>query len=204
MTLCSVFGCASNNDRKRKNVNNDNSLHFYTFPKRNKSPLRHRKWENFCKRKNFKPSAGSVICSKHFLPLDFNQLDVLKRQLMPESKFIIRLNPNAVPSIQISTNNSKISTNPRQESLHILKKRQTEIIDDMINTSTPKKKMTKKSSCFEEIDDISAIKEPEVNNKIKKTSETGIQCELGNENLITVMNSEKKNLSFEIESESED
>jgi len=111
---------------------------------------------------------------------------------MPESKFIIRLNPNAVPSIQISTNNSKISTNPRQESLHILKKRQTEIIDDVINTSTPKKKMTTKSSCFEEIDDISAIEEPEVNNKIKKPSEIGIQCELGNENLITVKNSEKK------------
>lgn len=81
MTLCSVFGCASNNDRKRKKVDNDNNLHFYTFPKCDKSPLRHRKWEHFCKRKNFKPSAGSVICSKHFLPIDFNQSDVLKNNL---------------------------------------------------------------------------------------------------------------------------
>ena len=90
---------------------------------------------------------------------------------MPESKCIVRLNPDAVPSIQIHKSNSKISVNPRQESLHILKKRQTEIIDDIIKTSTPKKKMISKSSCFEEIDDVSAIEEPDVNNKIKKTSE---------------------------------
>ncbi|CAI6351300.1 unnamed protein product [Macrosiphum euphorbiae] len=205
MTLCSVFGCASNNDRKRKTVDNDNNLHFYTFPKRDKSPLRHRKWEHFCKRKNFKPSAGSVICSKHFIPLDFNQSDVLKKQLMPESKCIVRLNPDAVPSIQTGISNSKKSVNPRQESLHIMKKRQIEIIDDLIKTSTPKKKMVTKSSFFEEIDDVSTIEEPDVNNKIQKTSEIGIQCELGNENLIRIINYEKKNdLSFEIESESED
>jgi len=65
--------------------------------------------------------------------------------------------------------------------------------------------ITKSSSCFEEIDDVSAIEEPNVNNKIQKTSEIGIQCELGNENLIRIINYEKKNdLSFEIESESED
>ena len=34
----------------------------------------------------FKPNAGSVISTKNFLPLHFNQSDVLKRHRMPESK----------------------------------------------------------------------------------------------------------------------
>jgi len=114
---------------------------------------------------------------------------------MPESNCIVRLNPDAVPSIQIGISNSKISINPRQESLHIMKKRQKETINDVIKTSTSKKKMiTKSSSCFEEIDDVSAIEEPDVNNKIQKTSEIEIQCELGNENWIRIINYEKKKL----------
>ncbi|CAI6376012.1 unnamed protein product [Macrosiphum euphorbiae] len=111
---------------------------------------------------------------------------------MPESKCIVRLNPDAVPSIQTGISNSKKSVNPRKESLHIMKKRQIEIIDDLIKTSTPKKKMVTKSSFFEEIDDVSTIEEPDVNNKIQKTSEIGIHCELGNENLIRIINYEKK------------
>lgn len=65
--------------------------------------------------------------------------------------------------------------------------------------------MITKSSCFEEISDISIIEELGVINTTKKTSEIDIQCELGNENLIRINNNYKKksDLSFEIESENE-
>lgn len=70
MPMCSVYGCSESDKSSQQ-------FHFYRFPNRKKSPNRYKKWVDFCKRKNFKPSENSRLCSKHFKPEDFNQSDIL-------------------------------------------------------------------------------------------------------------------------------
>lgn len=56
-------------------------------------------WKARSFRDNFQPTSSSRVCSKHFLPSDFNQSDILKYRLLGDSvKKIIRLNPGTVPT----------------------------------------------------------------------------------------------------------
>lgn len=104
MVLCSVFGCNSNNDKKRATCSNSENIHFYNFPKRNKSPLRFKQWSVFCKRKDFVSSSGSRICSKHFQEDDFTESSKLQKQLLPNEKIKLYLNSDSIPTIYLIGN----------------------------------------------------------------------------------------------------
>ncbi|KAE9524465.1 hypothetical protein AGLY_015186 [Aphis glycines] len=95
MVLCSVFGCNSNNDKKRATCSQSGYIHFYSFPKRNKSPLRFKQWFN-----DFIPGSGSRICSKHFQEKDFtSESSKLQKQLLPNEKIRLYLNSDSIPTI---------------------------------------------------------------------------------------------------------
>jgi len=89
--LYSVFGCTCYSHKE--------TIHFYRFPKHEKSPQRYKVWVNFCKRKNFIPGKNNSICSSHFKSDDLNESDILRKQLMPDTKVVIRLNSNVFPTI---------------------------------------------------------------------------------------------------------
>lgn len=88
---CSAFGCTCYSHKE--------IIHFYKFPKREKSLQSYKVWVNFCKRKNFIPGKNNIICSSYFKSGDFNESDVLRKQLMPDTKVVIRLKSNFFPTI---------------------------------------------------------------------------------------------------------
>jgi len=99
-----------------------------------KSPNRHKKWIDFCKRKNFKPSKNSRLCSKHFKLEDFNQSDVLREKLMPDTKVRINLNSGVIPTIRFET----INLLPSKRDLRV-KRRYYIQTASLIPSSTPEK-----------------------------------------------------------------
>uniref|UniRef100_A0A8D8YCT9 THAP domain-containing protein 1 n=1 Tax=Cacopsylla melanoneura TaxID=428564 RepID=A0A8D8YCT9_9HEMI len=60
---CSAYGCTNRNLP-------GNNLHFFKFPFR--YPALVTKWTKALRRKNFKPTKQSRICSVHFLPNDYS------------------------------------------------------------------------------------------------------------------------------------
>ena len=60
---CPVYGCNSDSQK-----NSDEWINFFSFPA-GKTPdqqYRRKAWIEFCKRKSFKPSSCTRICSLHF------------------------------------------------------------------------------------------------------------------------------------------
>lgn len=137
--LCSVFGCNCNSSKN----NGPGKIHFFRFPRRETSPDRFLKWTNFCKRKQFVPGKSSMICSKHFSNEDFNESDLLREKLMPDIKVVVRLKPRVFPTIFSTQKNISIasttSNSNREE--RISRKREKEMVVELLKTSTPKKKM---------------------------------------------------------------
>lgn len=46
-----------------------------------------------------------MICSKHFSNEDFNESDLLREKLMPDTKVVVRLKPRVFPTIFSSQKN---------------------------------------------------------------------------------------------------
>ncbi|CAI6376817.1 unnamed protein product [Macrosiphum euphorbiae] len=132
--LCSVYGCSNLSEEGVKT--GPEKIHFFTFPKREKSPKRFKKWSDFCKRKNFVPGKSAVICSKHFNENDLNQSDLLRQKLMPNSKVLVHLNAGVFPTI-FSQQGSNQTLNHSQRSSRT--KLQNMVNSVTAKTSTPKK-----------------------------------------------------------------
>ncbi|KAL4126059.1 hypothetical protein QTP88_010290 [Uroleucon formosanum] len=161
--LCSVFGCNCNSSKN----NGPGKINFYRFPGRDTSPDRFLKWTTFCKRKQFVPGKSSKICSKHFSNEDFNESDLLREKLMPDTKVVVRLKPRVVPTIFSTQNDislaSTSSDSNRQERMS--RKRKKEIVKELLKTNINSSLMS--LSPRQSYDDT-------VNDK-------GIQCEIGND-----------------------
>jgi len=83
-----------------------------------------------------------MICSKHFSNEDFNESDLLREKLMPDTKVVVRLKPRVVPTIFSTQNDISLaltsSDSNRQERMS--RKREKVIVKELLRTSTPKKK----------------------------------------------------------------
>ena len=85
VSYCAAFGC-----KNTKEKGSDITLHY--FPSDNK--LRS-KWAHATKRKEFKPTKHSVLCSEHFLPKKIYQTLVGNGQTRKQKRLI----SNAIPSV---------------------------------------------------------------------------------------------------------
>lgn len=154
MPYCSVFGCSNNKGTHR-------------FPNRDNSPVRFNQWTNFCKRKHFKPTNNSVICSHHFKSQDFDDSDILKQKLLGDKykSRAPRLKSGTVPTIFV-INNDKSSdgntTTKKSRSERIKNQEKKDMVENLIAKksnidSYDHNKNEEKLSCSE--DNISDIEE---------------------------------------------
>ncbi|KAF2893942.1 hypothetical protein ILUMI_12231 [Ignelater luminosus] len=108
MPGCSAYGCKNYSGNKS---NRKNGIFFYKFPNKNRFPKQFEKWSEYCKRKQFNPTANSHLCSKHFKESDLNQSRLLQLKLMPNEKLWgPRLKSGAVPSVKLLTSEINIET----------------------------------------------------------------------------------------------
>jgi len=134
MVLCSVFGCNSNNDKKRATFSQSENINFYSFTKRSKSPLRFIQWLVFCKRKDFAPGSGSRISSKHFQEKDFTESSnklYLNSDSIPTIYKVDDLRPKTPRSIRISRKRNEEDIISKQNSTSISVKKLK--VDNFVN-----------------------------------------------------------------------
>lgn len=160
MTLCCVYGCSSYSGK---------NVQFFSFPRKDKHHGTFKKWVSFCKRKNFVPSSGTRICSKHFRTEDMNQSDLLRKQLMPNENIRIRLNVDAVPTVRFDDEKITPKTVRRQ----------------LLRTSTPKKVKLQPSTstniiCMNNCQEQNS-EEYLINSNVENKNDKGIQCDMDNE-----------------------
>ncbi|KAH7976524.1 hypothetical protein HPB52_015801 [Rhipicephalus sanguineus] len=84
---CVAYGCRSTYGR--------DEVAFHKFPRDQKMAA---KWVSAVKRKCFKPTRSSVLCSKHFRDSDYVRSPSLTQSLGLTIK-CVRLNSDAVPSV---------------------------------------------------------------------------------------------------------
>ncbi|XP_050064701.1 uncharacterized protein LOC114122846 [Aphis gossypii] len=130
-----------------------------------------------------------MICSKHFSNEDFNESDLLREKLMPDTKVVVRLKPRVVPTIFSTQNDislaSTSSDSNRQERMS--RKREKEIVKELLRTSTPKKKKGGNDEVFvDENVDVTDINSSLMSLSPRQSyddtvNDKGIQCEIGNE-----------------------
>ncbi|XP_028418447.1 uncharacterized protein LOC114543796 [Dendronephthya gigantea] len=119
---CPVYGCTS--DYKK---NKENNIHYFSFPKAsNKEEQRRRNiWIDFCKRKNFRPSKCTCMCSLHFATDSYvpsHSPDFLKSiNFFGKRKLILK--PDAVPTIR-----KALDSDTNKEEASAKKKRSTGIL----------------------------------------------------------------------------
>jgi len=184
--LCSVFGCNCNSSKN----SGPEKIRFFKFPRRETSPDRFLKWTPFCKRKQFVPGKSLMVCSKHFSNEDFNESDLLREKLMPDTKVVVRLKSRIFSTIFSTQNDislaSTSSDSNRQERMS--RKREKEIVKELLKTSSPKKKdIIIHGEVFNDenvdITDINSSLIPLSSRRSNDdtVNDKGIQCEIGNE-----------------------
>jgi len=89
-TSCVAYNCRSRWTKTPGTVKISNVVSFHRFPLRNKELLK--KWIIAVRRKSWKPTNASFLCSKHFTPdcfyyspSQFVQLNGQRRKLRPDS-----------------------------------------------------------------------------------------------------------------------
>jgi len=101
MPYCAAFGC--NSDSR-----NEKDISWFSFPK---DTTRCKSWVHYCKRKHFKPSKHSKICSKHFSMAQYSRHPATMMTLgYPGARAALK--DDAVPDIHVqkSTNDSDCLT----------------------------------------------------------------------------------------------
>lgn len=114
---CPVYGCNSDGQK------NTSGIHFFSFPsgKSVSQQNRRKAWIQFCKRKAFKPSSCSRVCSLHFAEDAYepgHSPQFLER-IECDEPFRIRLKSDALPTLNkplpdISTSKTRTYTERRQ------------------------------------------------------------------------------------------
>jgi len=193
--LCSVFGCTCYSHKE--------TIHFYRFPKREKSPQRYKVWVNFCKRKNFIPGKNNRICSSHFKSDDFNESDVLRKQLMPDTKVVIRLKSNVFPTIyKTKSDDPTLTLQSTSRCERQNRKKENQFTLTSFKSSTPVKKSKDELNILESQNEhsfdlsynsIDFIQEHENN-----VNDIGVQCDLGSESVAQYLLKTNNELSFEL------
>ena len=115
MAYCPVYGCNSDNQK------NTAGVHFFAFPsgKSADQQCRRKAWIEFCKRKAFKPSACTKICSLHFAENDYepgHSPEFLER-LQCNETFQVQLKRDALPMLKKTLHDPGTTcTKPRSSS----------------------------------------------------------------------------------------
>ncbi|XP_025200772.1 THAP domain-containing protein 2-like [Melanaphis sacchari] len=76
VNFCSAFNCASSSDVRK-------DLSFHKFPLKDKERLQ--KWVHAVRRKDFKPSSNTTLCSLHFNETDFYSAVVSGKKMLIKS-----------------------------------------------------------------------------------------------------------------------
>lgn len=100
---CAVYGCISNNTKKKSSKNNVNTwgkVHYHSFPK---DEWLHQQWVDYCGRPNPVNEKSPHICSLHFVESDYTFNDLAAFYGLPVSK---KLKPNSVPSRHLFEHNA--------------------------------------------------------------------------------------------------
>lgn len=74
--FCSAFNCTSSSDIRK-------DLSFHKFPLKDKENLQ--KWVHAVRRKDFKPTSSSTLCSLHFKKTDFYSAIVSGKQMLKKT-----------------------------------------------------------------------------------------------------------------------
>ena len=95
---CPVYGCNSDSQKPA-----NPPTHFFSFPSGKSADQQYRRkaWIEFCKRKAFKPSSCTRICSLHFAENAYepgSSPQFLKRFEFKE-QFLVRLKKDALPTL---------------------------------------------------------------------------------------------------------
>ena len=95
---CPVYGC---NSDSKKNVNKE--LHFFSFPADKDGEKRNRRkiWIEFCKRKQFTPTANTKICSLHFTDDSYDPAHSpnFLKPIGCQDQTLVRLKNDAIPTL---------------------------------------------------------------------------------------------------------
>lgn len=120
---CPVYGCNSDSQKKV-----DEKISFFAFP-RGKTPdqqYRRKAWIEFCKRKAFKPTPCTRICSLHFAEEAYEPahspqfLQLIKWK----ESFTLRLTREALPTLnKPTTSASSTATSTSRKTRRLTEKR---------------------------------------------------------------------------------
>ena len=99
MAYCPVFGCLSDSKKNPEEKN----IHFFAFPKGHsrEQQTRRKIWVEFCKRKAFKPTQSTRVCSLHFEDSAFDPAHspAVLDSIGYKERTLVRLKKDAVPTL---------------------------------------------------------------------------------------------------------
>jgi len=139
----------------------------------------------------------------HFKSDDFNESDILRKQLMPDIKVVIRLKSNVFPTIYKTKSDDRtltLQSTSRCERQN--RKRENQFTSTSFKSSTPVKKSKDELNILESQNEhsfdlsynsIDFIQEYENN-----VNDIGVQCDLGSESVAQYLLKTNNELSFEL------
>ena len=116
MSYCPVYGC--NSDCKK---NSEKDVHFFAFPSEKYCEQRNRRkfWIEFCKRKAFKPSSCTRICSLHFAEDAYDPAHSPQffKSIKSKETTLVRLRKDALPTLNKPMEGTGTSTKGKERRL---------------------------------------------------------------------------------------
>jgi hypothetical protein len=118
MAYCPVFGCTSDSKKKR----GVDDIHLFAFPSgpSKKQQTRRKIWVEFCKRKAFKPTGNTRICSLHFVDDAFDPAHspTFLKSIGCKDQTLVRLKNDAIPTLNKPLGETIIKQRKASEQRH--------------------------------------------------------------------------------------